>query len=204
MSVDYTTKRPFDLAVSSIGLALFSPILAVLAFAVKVTSPGPAFHRATRVGRNGTPFVLYKFRTMRVNAVGAGPAITATGDSRITRLGRILRLSKLDELPQLLNVVRGEMSVVGPRPEDPRYVAGYDEHQREILRWRPGITSPASVTYRDEEHILAENSDLEAAYAQVAADKIRIDLDYFPGATLRSDLGWIVRTATAVVRRSDS
>ncbi len=125
------------------------------------------------------PFELLKFRSMLVGAAASGPGITAHGDSRITSVGRVIRSTKLDELPQLVNVVRGEMSIVGPRPEDPRYVEWYTDAQREILRWRPGITSPASLTYRDEESVLAGAENLDAAYRVVMADKIAIDLAYF-------------------------
>jgi len=201
MSVDYPTKRAFDATVAAFGLIASAPLLGVLAVAVRLASPGPAWHRSARVGRNGTLFTLLKFRTMRIGAQVSGPAITASGDARITKLGALLRRSKLDELPQLINVIRGDMSVVGPRPEDSRYVDRYDDEQRHILSWRPGVTSPASVTYRDEERVLARAADLEAAYQQLSAEKLRIDLAYFPTSTLRSDLAVIARTVLAIVRR---
>jgi lipopolysaccharide/colanic/teichoic acid biosynthesis glycosyltransferase len=194
------SKRLFDVAASAVGLVVTSPVIAGLAVAVKATSPGPVFHTAQRIGREGVPFTLYKFRSMRVGAAGQGPGITAKGDSRITKVGKLLRKTKLDELPQLWNVLRGDMSLVGPRPEDPRYVATYTDAQRRILAWRPGITSPASVSYRDEESILAAADDLEAAYAVVMDEKIRIDLEYFEHASLWGDLRWIVRTFTAILR----
>lgn len=197
---EYRGKRAVDLILGGGALVLGAPLILTLALAVRLTSPGPALHRATRVGRGGRPFTLYKFRSMRIGAAAAGPGITASGDPRITRVGALLRATKLDELPQLWNVVRGEMSLVGPRPEDPRYVERYTPDQRRILHWRPGITSPASVTYRDEERILAAATDLDAAYATVMADKIAIDLAYFEKATLLGDLRWIGRTLLAVVR----
>jgi lipopolysaccharide/colanic/teichoic acid biosynthesis glycosyltransferase len=187
-----------DLALATIGLVLTTPLAIALGLIVRATSPGPALHRATRIGRHGTPFTLYKFRSMRLGAASAGPGITAGGDPRITRIGRVLRRTKLDELPQLWNVVKGDMSLVGPRPEDPRYVELYNPTQRTILRWRPGITSPASVTYRDEEAVLAAADDLDAAYAMVMADKIDIDLAYFEHASLLGDLRWLARTLAAV------
>ena len=192
MSSEYIGKRSFDLVVSVAALTVLSPLLAVLAIAVRVTSRGPALFRAERVGRAGEPFTLFKYRTMFEGAAAAGPGVTVAGDRRVT---------KLDELPQLVNVVRGEMSVVGPRPEDPRYVARYDAASREILRWRPGITSPASVGHRDEEAMLAGVDDLDEAYARISADKLRIDLAYFAQATLRSDLGVIADTVRAVFAR---
>ena len=116
-------QRIIDLAISAIGLALLSPVFLVAALAIKLTSPGPVFHRAERIGREGVPFTLFKFRSMRANAAHAGPGITRAGDARITPIGRFLRRTKIDELPQLLNVIRGDMGLIGPRPEDPRYVA---------------------------------------------------------------------------------
>jgi lipopolysaccharide/colanic/teichoic acid biosynthesis glycosyltransferase len=198
---DYPGKRALDVVLTSVALVVAAPVIAILAAVIRLSSPGPALHRAVRVGRHGTPFTLYKLRSMRIGAAGAGPGITAGGDQRITPVGRFVRATKLDELPQLVNVLRGEMSLVGPRPEDPRYVAWYDPDQRRILDARPGITSPASVTYRDEEAVLAAAHDLEAAYRQVMAEKIAIDLAYFPHASLAGDLRWIWRTVAAVACR---
>src|SRR5205814_1701678 len=132
----------FDLFAAAAALVIVSPLFAVAAVAVKLSSRGPVFHRGRRVGRNSVPFDIFKFRSMRVGE--GGPAITAAGDPRVTAVGSLLRKSKLDELPQLINVLRGEMSLVGPRPEAPGYVALYDAEQRRILSVRPGITSPAS------------------------------------------------------------
>jgi lipopolysaccharide/colanic/teichoic acid biosynthesis glycosyltransferase len=176
-----------------------SCLQAVICVAVWLSSPGPCVYRAVRVGRDGSLFVLYKFRSMRENALG--PAITARDDPRITVVGRVLRRTKLDELPQLYNVLNGDMSVVGPRPEDPQYVDLYSADQRRILAWRPGITSPASVCYRDEEAVLATASDLDAAYRPVMTAKLQIDLEYLPRATLLSDLRWLARTVRAVISR---
>lgn len=197
---DPVGKRTVDVIVAAAGLVLLSPVIVVLSVLVRCTSPGPVLHRARRSGRGGELFTLYKFRSMRTGAATAGPGVTAHGDPRITKIGALLRATKLDELPQLWNVLRGTMSLVGPRPEDPRYVERYTDEQRRILAWRPGITSPASVTYRDEEAILARADDLDAAYATVMDDKIRIDLEYFEQASLLGDLRWMVRTIAAVVR----
>src|SRR5436305_1549910 len=144
-------KRVFDVAVSLLALVVLSPLLALIALAVKATSSGPVFHRGERIGRGGAPFRILKFRTMRINA--SGPGLTRGGDARVTPLGRILRRSKLDELPQLVNILRGEMSIVGPRPEAPEYVRLYTAEQRRVLTVRPGLTSPASLRYRHEESL---------------------------------------------------
>jgi lipopolysaccharide/colanic/teichoic acid biosynthesis glycosyltransferase len=193
------TRRALDVTVAVLGLALLWPVLVVVAIAVAWSSPGPVLHRAQRVGRGGQPFTLYKFRTMVRDAAASGPGVTAGGDARITKVGRVLRRTKLDELPQLVNVLLGDMSLVGPRPEDERYVQLYTPEQRRILDVRPGITSPASITYRDEEAVLRGADDLEAAYRELMAEKIRIDLDYLQRRSVRSDLGVLWRTALAVV-----
>src|SRR4051794_11793955 len=194
----YRAKRAFDIALTAPALLVAAPFMAVIAIAVRLTSPGPAIHRATRVGRNGVPFTLYKFRSMRVPNGEAGTLITAAGDARITPVGRLLRASKLDELPQLLNVLSGVMSLVGPRPEDPAYVDRYTEQERLILEWKPGITSPASIEYRHEEEMLQSEPNLEAAYAKVAAAKLQLDLAYFPTSSLRTDLAVIIRTIRSI------
>jgi lipopolysaccharide/colanic/teichoic acid biosynthesis glycosyltransferase len=199
---DYALKRPLDLVLAGAGALASSPLWLVLGAAVKLTSPGPVFHRATRVGRDGVPFTLYKFRTMRVNAATTGPAVTAGGDPRITKVGKLLRGTKLDELPQLINVVRGDMSLVGPRPEDARYVAHYSERDRRVLRVRPGITGSASVAYRDEEAVLAAADDLEAAYiGEVMPAKLALEQQYLDTISLRTDVGLLWATLRAIVRR---
>jgi lipopolysaccharide/colanic/teichoic acid biosynthesis glycosyltransferase len=136
---------------------------------------------------------------MRV-ATGDGETarITAAGDSRITGIGRLLRATKLDELPQLVNVLRGDMSIVGPRPEDPSYVSEYTDAQREILKWRPGLTSPASIEYRHEEDLLSAATDLDAAYATIMDAKIQLDVAYFSSSSARSDLKVIFRTVRSL------
>lgn len=193
-------KRAFDILVSAAALILLSPVFIGVALAIKVSSPGPIFYRATRIGRHGVPFKLYKFRSMVVNADKIGAGITTAGDPRITPVGRFLRRTKLDELPQLINVLRGEMSLVGPRPEDPRYVALYTEEQRRVLRVRPGITSLASVRYRNEEALL-KGEDWERLYIEkIMPDKLAIDLQYVERATLLSDLGVLWQTFRALFR----
>jgi lipopolysaccharide/colanic/teichoic acid biosynthesis glycosyltransferase len=191
-------KRLFDFTASAVGLLILSPIFAIIALLIKLSSPGPVFHRAQRVGMAGKPFTLYKFRSMIVGAHRLGPAITAQGDPRITTIGCFLRRTKLDELPQLINVVKGDMSLVGPRPEDPRYVAVYTPAQRAILSVRPGITSAASVVFRHEEQLLS-GENWEMLYRnQVMPQKIAIDLQYLQRQSLRADINLIFRTFIAI------
>jgi FlaA1/EpsC-like NDP-sugar epimerase/lipopolysaccharide/colanic/teichoic acid biosynthesis glycosyltransferase len=192
-------SRCLDLIIAGMGLILLAPVFIVIAFLIKVSSTGPVFHRANRVGRHGYPFKLYKFRSMYLNADCNGPGITLQNDPRITPLGRFLRRTKLDELPQLINVLRGDMSMVGPRPEDPRYVALYTPTQRQVLAARPGITSPASLDYFDEETLLT-GEDWETIYCnKIMPRKLSIDLAYMQRCTIWSDLILILRTITTVV-----
>jgi lipopolysaccharide/colanic/teichoic acid biosynthesis glycosyltransferase len=187
-------KRLFDIVCSGLGLLVLSPMLLALAIWVKQSSPGPVFYRATRVGRYGEHFTLYKFRSMVVDADRKGPGITNAKDDRITSVGRFLRRTKLDELPQLINVLRGEMSLVGPRPEDPHYVDLYTPEQRAILNLSPGITSMASLTYHNEEQMLS-GSDWEQTYIEeIMPTKLAIDLKYAQRANLFTDIWLIIRT----------
>lgn len=191
-------RRALDIAASLAGLAVLSPLFVCLAIWVRLDSPGPVFYRAQRVGKDGKLFRLYKFRSMVADADRRGPGITATGDARVTRAGHFLRRTKLDELPQLINVLKGDMSLVGPRPEDPRYVALYTPEQRRVLAVRPGITSAASLVYRHEEQLLA-GEDWETVYrTKVLPDKLAIDLEYLEHRTLGSDLKLIFRTIVAM------
>ena len=191
-------KRAFDIVVSAIGLLLLSPLLLIIAVANWLTAPGPIFYLAPRIGLHGRLFYVYKFRTMIVNADKVGPKVTVAGDSRITPIGRILRKTKLDELPQLINVLRGDMSLVGPRPEDPRYVALYTPVQRAVLNVAPGITSPASVHYRDEQALLVGH-DWETRYInEIMPAKLAIDLDYAQHPSLTRDISIISQTIFAL------
>jgi len=193
-------RRCLDVVVSLMLLLVLSPVLAVLALLVKMSSPGPVLFRQQRVGLNGKPFELLKFRSMRVAA--GGPEVTAGGDARITPVGRFMREWKLDELPQFLNVLRGEMSLVGPRPEVPRYVAYYTPEQRQVLTVRPGITGITQLEYRNEEELLKGRDDVEEYYIQeIMPAKLRLDLQYVQTRTLLRDLGILVRTVWAVLRR---
>ena len=188
-------KRAFDLFWSSLGLVVLSPVLALLALAVKLEDGGPVFFRQLRIGRGGRPFRIWKFRTMVVDADRQGRAITVGRDPRITRVGHWLRDSKLDEIPQLLNVFSGEMSLVGPRPEVPRYVELYTEAQRAILALRPGITDLASIKYRNESDLLGAAENPDETYMQILLpDKIRINLAYASEAGLWSDFLVILAT----------
>lgn len=188
------TKRLFDVTASLLGLAVLSPVLAAIAVAVR-RDGGPVFFRQQRIGRGGAVFRIWKFRTMVVDADRMGSLVTVGGDPRITAVGRFLRRHKLDELPQLLNVVLGEMSLVGPRPEVERYVRLYTPAQRRVLELTPGITDPASIAFRDEERILAGAADPERFYIdEVMPAKIRVNLAYAARATLARDVGVILTT----------
>jgi lipopolysaccharide/colanic/teichoic acid biosynthesis glycosyltransferase len=193
-------KRLFDIIVSTLVLLILSPFLLLTSILVKLTSPGPVFYRAIRIGKGGVPFKLYKFRSMIVAADQRGPKITAQGDSRITPLGRWLRKLKIDELPQFINVLKGEMSIVGPRPEDPHYVKAYTPDQKRVLDVRPGITSPASVRFRHEEQLLS-GDDWERQYIDdVLPQKLQIELDYLHKRTFFTDLKIIWDTFVALFR----
>jgi lipopolysaccharide/colanic/teichoic acid biosynthesis glycosyltransferase len=195
------SQRLFDLACTLPGLALLSPLLLVLAIAVKSYDGGPVFYRGKRVGAGGRVFGLFKFRTMVVNADKVGGGVTVARDNRVTPVGRILRKYKLDELPQLFNVVSGDISLVGPRPEDPRITARYTPEQKAVLQYRPGITSPASLQFRDEESLLT-GSDWETSYfKEILPRKLDLELAYFPNRTLFSDFGIVLRTIVRVLFR---
>ena len=187
-----------DIIISLIGLIILSPLFVLLAIGIKLDSTGSIFYRAKRVGKDKTIFYLYKFRSMSANAAKQGPGITTANDKRVTRIGQFLRHSKLDELPQLINVLKGEMSLVGPRPEDPRYVALYTLAQHQILQVRPGITSAASLAYRHEEQILS-GDNWEVQYLEdVMPAKINIDLAYLSERTIISDFILIGRTVLSI------
>jgi lipopolysaccharide/colanic/teichoic acid biosynthesis glycosyltransferase len=195
-------KRLFDLLLSGLGLVLLAPLLLVLAVWIKLDSRGPVLFRQQRVGRFGRPFMIHKFRTMRVDAPALGPQITIGADPRITGAGHVLRRTKLDELPQLWDVLRGAMSLVGPRPEVPRYVALYPEAQRQVvLSVRPGITDLASLQYRDESEKLARAVDPERCYVdEVMPAKLALATRYVQEASFTGDLRLIVATLAALWR----
>lgn len=191
-------KRVFDVLAAGTGLLLLAPLLLAVAAWVRLDSPGPVFYRQERVGRGGRPFHIHKFRTMRFEPHGGGPQITVGGDARITRAGRFLRRSKLDELAQLIDVLQGTMSLVGPRPEVPRYVALYPAALRaKVLAVRPGITDFASLAFRDENERLAAAADPERCYVEtILPAKLELAAQYVDRASLRTDLTLILRTVT--------
>jgi len=198
--VDDAVRRGLDCVVSGVSLIVLLPLLVVIAVLVKATSAGPVLFVQERVGRGLVPFPLFKFRTMVADAPARGPAITVGVDPRVTRVGAFLRRTKLDELPQLVNVLRGDMSLVGPRPEVPSYVALYGEAERRIFTVRPGITDPSSLLYRDESAVLATYPDPERAYREVVLPhKIAVSLAYVDSRTVVSDVGLLVRTALRLV-----
>ena len=189
------SKRALDIALCAASLPFTAPIAGLIAVAVRLTSRGPVLYRANRVGRYGRPIVVLKFRTMRTGC--AGPSVTRAGDDRITPIGRLLRASKLDELPQIVNVLRGDMSIVGPRPEDPRYVEHYTTEQRQVLSVRPGITSLAFLRFGHEQELIerARPADTEEYYlTEILPEKLEIELGYVRQWTLRRDLWIVART----------
>jgi lipopolysaccharide/colanic/teichoic acid biosynthesis glycosyltransferase len=194
-------KRAFDVIVSLFGLIALAIPLALLALLVASTSRGPVLFRQQRIGLNSEPFEILKFRTMQDDASRRGPLVTVDGDPRITPIGRILRATKLDELPQLWNVLCGDMSFVGPRPEVPKYVSLYPpEVAEKVLSVRPGITDEASILFRDESGILAEASDPERAYIEeVLPKKLMLHQLYVEQRSFFGDLGIILRTLLRLV-----
>lgn len=194
-------KRIFDATAAAVGLALVAPLFVVIALAVKLGSAGPVFFRQERMGQNFRPFRIYKFRTMVADAPKLGGQITAGADPRITSVGRILRKSKLDELPQLINVLAGDMSLVGPRPEVPRYVELFRDDYRTVLSVRPGITDLASVKYRDENELLGGAADPDRVYIeQILPDKIALAKEYIARQSLIYDVGLILQTLLKIVK----
>jgi len=193
-------KRTFDLTLAGIGAVVAAPVLLLIAGVVALEDSGPVFYGQRRVGRNGRPFRMWKFRTMYPDADKHG-LLTVDGVSRVTPTGRWLRRWKLDELPQLWNVLRGEMSLVGPRPEVELYVNKYSPEQRQVLELVPGITDPASITYRNESALLAEAGDPEQYYVQtLMPEKIRLNLEYASRASVFSDLRLVLRTIGVMFR----
>jgi len=194
-------KRVFDIAVALIGLIVLAPVFVVIAILIKLDSSGPAIFRGKRVGQHGKIFYMLKFRSMVVDAPQKGPTITSKDDPRVTRIGRFLRKTKLDELPGLVNVLKGEMSLVGPRPEVPTWVERYTPQQRAVLNVKPGMTGLVQIKYRNEEELLS-GANLEAEYYKIMNDKLNIDLDYVENRSFGLDLYILAKTAAALVRRS--
>ena len=193
-------KRAMDIAISAAALCVLWPVFLLIALAIVIDDPGPVFYRQVRVGRGGKPFRIFKFRTMVVDADKKGLSITVGRDSRITRVGAFLRKTKLDELAQLLNVLCGQMSFVGPRPEVPRYVELYTPYQRQVLLVRPGITDYASIAYRNENDLLAGADDPERMYIEtIMPDKIELNMKYLREISPLADLRLILKTVIAVI-----
>ena len=200
--LDESLKRVFDFGGAAVSLVLLSPLLVGLAVGVKLDSSGPVFYRGLRIGRNGRPFRMIKFRSMIVDADKLGGPSTADDDLRITRVGMALRKCKLDELPQLINILKGEMSFVGPRPEVPYYVEMYTPQERTILSVRPGLTDWASIWNFDEGARLAGSPDPEKAYIEkIRPEKLRLQMKYVQERSLRTDLMILVATVREAVRR---
>lgn len=199
-------KRGFDLLVSAAALLALWPLLLIVGLFIRLDSAGPAVFRQERVGRFGRPFQMLKFRTMRAEPVASGPLITIAGDRRITRVGGWLRATKMDELLQLINVLKGDMSLVGPRPEVAKYVAMYPPAERDlILSVRPGITDEAAVQFRDEGSLLAAADDPERCYVEeILPHKLRLYSAYVRGRSFGGDLVLLGRTCLAVLGRPET
>ena len=194
-------KRAMDIVISGGALLVIWPALLLIALAIKIDDPGPVFYRQVRVGKDGKEFRIFKFRTMVVDADKKGLAITVGRDNRITRMGRLLRKTKLDELAQLINVFIGEMSFVGPRPEVPKYVNMYTPYQRQVLLVCPGITDYASIAYRNENDMLEGAEDPEKMYIDVIMpDKIELNMKYLREISPLADIRLILSTIIAVIR----
>lgn len=195
-------KRLFDIVSSGLGLLILSPLFLVLAVWIKCDSPGPVFYRQVRVGRNNKDFKLYKFRSMQVGADKKGLITVGGHDSRVTRSGYFIRKYKLDEFPQLINVFIGDMSIVGPRPEVRKYVDLYTPEQMHVLDVRPGITSLASIRYRNENELLEEVDDPDKYYREaIMQDKLKIDLEYVQKASFCFDLKLIFKTFWEIISK---
>jgi lipopolysaccharide/colanic/teichoic acid biosynthesis glycosyltransferase len=188
-------KRSYDIVFAALGLLILSPLMLLIAVVVRLNDNGPVFFLQERVGRYGRLFWIWKFRTMVVGAEKRGPSVTKVGDQRVTAAGRILRKTKLDELPQLWNVLRGEMSFVGPRPEVPRYVARYTPEQRQVLNLIPGVTDLATLEFRHEEELLQNVPDTEKFYVEYCLPrKVELNLEYNRHANLWQDTRIILRS----------
>ena len=194
-------KRFVDIVIAAMALVVLSPLLLVVALLVRVTSPGPVFFRQERIGRDFRPFCICKLRSMVQDAPKQGTLVTFGADPRITKVGGFLRATKIDELPQLINVLVGDMSLVGPRPEVRKYVEMFRDDYAEVLRVRPGITDPASIKYRNEAEILGRAADPEKEYVErILPEKIRLGKEYARNSSLSLDFITILRTLHVVGR----
>lgn len=192
-------KRVFDIVASLIGLLLLSPLFIIIALWVKLSSNGPVFFTQKRVGRDFKEFNLYKFRSMFVGADSQGPGVTSSDDNRITKIGRFIRKTKIDELPQLLNVLKGEMSLLGPRPELKKFVDAYSEEYKKVLSVKPGITDNAAIEFRNEEEIMLQYQDKERAYIDIVLpQKIKLYYDYIDNISFLNDTKLLLHTLKAL------
>jgi len=198
-------KRLLDVALSIVGIIFAIPLIICCSIAIKIDTPGPIFFRQTRVGRNGQPFTLLKFRSMVTEPQNCELQITVSGDPRVTRVGHWLRKTKLDEVPQLLNVIRGDMSLVGPRPEVPEYVSEYNLEQKQILNFKPGITGPASLSFIEEESMLGSQANPDSFYRKcILPRKLAIDLAYFRTANFSQDIKLLLLTLVTTLDHSST
>jgi lipopolysaccharide/colanic/teichoic acid biosynthesis glycosyltransferase len=197
--ISEVVKQAFDVALAVLGLVVLAPVLAIIAVAIGLDSPGPVFYRGLRAGRHGKPFRIFKFRTMVVNADKIGGPSSTADDPRITSIGNFLRRFKLDELPQLLNVIKGEMSFVGPRPEVMQEVVLYTDQEKRLLDVRPGITDWASIKFRNEGELLMGSPDPHQAYLEkIRPEKVRLGLEYVRSRSFVIDCRIILLTLKAI------
>ena len=199
-------KRAFDLVGSLLALIALSPVLLIAAILIKLDSPGPVLYMAERIGKGGRSFKMVKFRTMIADAARLGPGITYKADPRITRVGRFLRRTHIDEWPQFLNILRGDMSFVGPRPEAPTYVERYTPQQREVLKARPGMTGLAQVLYMQNEAAMLDATTLDEVYLnEILPKKLELDLQYIQNQSFLLDLKLLIQTLfVTLIERSSS
>ena len=193
-------KRTFDVVLAMIAFLLLSPLFLLGSLLAKLQSKGPVFYKSKRVGKDEVIFEMYKFRTMVVNADTLGGSLTTYRDTRITLIGRFLRWTKIDELPNLINVIKGEMSLTGPRPEAPDYVKHYTEIQKQVLQVKPGITGPSQLANRDEEEKLKGYQDAEHYYiTELMPKKLALDLHYVATQSIATDIRWLIKTCWVVI-----
>ncbi len=198
-AVNAALKRGTDIIVAAIALVVLLPVMLLVALAVKAETPGPVLFSQQRLGRYGRPFRLYKFRKFPDGPQAQGPAVTVHGDARLTRVGRVLQESKLDELPQFWNVLIGDMSLVGPRPESPRFTDCFRDRHGAVLQHRPGLFGPAQVLFRNESALFPTGGDPEDFYRQTLFPaKARLDLAYYAGANIFTDAAWLIRGVVTV------
>jgi lipopolysaccharide/colanic/teichoic acid biosynthesis glycosyltransferase len=196
----YSGKRLFDISISLVLIVILFPFSIIISLLIKVDSKGPVFYKAIRVGQFGKDFKMWKFRSMIMGSDKKGPSITAIGDDRITLMGKVLRTTKIDELPSLINVIKGDMSLVGPRPENPNWVSRYPINTLEVLNVKPGITGPAQIKYRNEEKLL-NSENLDFLYGKIMHDKLNIDLNYIQKQSFLLDLKIIVKTIKILLKK---